>query len=107
MSDAERSYEKALKAAHDATRLYADYWRGSLRRYLLGSPKGRTHEAHAQWLSDCTTDLVVDMDTARAIIAGVEKWRAAATVARTLGVAEPSVLPYLPISIPRPEGLRS
>lgn len=45
MSDAERSYEKALKAAHDETQLYADYWRGSLGRYLRGSPKGQTHEA--------------------------------------------------------------
>lgn len=103
MSDLENSHRRSLKEAQGQTQLYADYWRGSLGRYLTGTPSGRTHEDHAQWLSDCTAGLTSEMDTARAIIAAVEKWHADATVARTIGVPEPSVLPYLPIRIPVPK----
>ncbi|VDC51406.1 hypothetical protein [Brevundimonas mediterranea] len=103
MSDLENSHLRSLKAAQDQTQLYIDYWKGSLGRYLTGAPSGRTHEEFAQWLSDCTAGLTVEMDTARAIKAAVEKWHADATVARTIGVPEPSVLPYLPIRIPAPK----
>ena len=102
MSDLENSHRKSLKAAEDTIQLYADYWRRSLGHHLHGSPKGRSHEAFAQWLSDWTSNVVGDVDTARKIIAGVQKWQADAKVARTLGVPEPSVLTYLPIRIPNP-----
>ncbi|WP_438852747.1 hypothetical protein [Brevundimonas nasdae] len=103
MSDLENAHRRSLKAAQAQTQLHIDYWRGSLGRYLTGTPSGRTVEDHAQWLSDCTAGLTSEMDTARAIIAAVEKWHADATVARTIGVPEPSVLPYLPIRIPVPK----
>ena len=102
MSDAENSYRKAVKAAEADTQRYADYWRRSLGRHLHGSPKARTHEAFAQWLSDWTTNMAEDVDTARAIISGIQKWQADAAVARTIGVPEPAVTSYLPIRLPKP-----
>lgn len=99
MSDAENGHRKALKAAEAETQTLHEYWRQSLGGYLVGAPESRTIEAHAQWLSDCTVGLASEMDTARAIIAAIAKWKADATVAQTLGIAEPSVLTYLPAGL--------
>ena len=99
MSDAENSYRKSLKERDEIIHTYHDYWRKSLGPYLIGRPTDSTNQSHAQWLSDCTMGLTAEMDTARAIIAAVVKWRADAVVARTLGVPEPSVMPYLPDGI--------
>lgn len=95
MSDLENSHRRALNEAHEATRTYSDYWRGCLGHYLKGQPEERTHKSIAQWLSDCTSNLMCDVDDARKIMAAFEKWKADAQVARTIGVPEPSFSAYI------------
>lgn len=104
MSDIENAHRRSMDEAQATIRLFSEYWRQALGPYLLGSPKERTHESFAQWLSDCTCNLRADVDDARAIIAAVDRWKSGATVARTLGVPEPSITTYLPTRSGPPTG---
>lgn len=95
MSDLENARRRALNEAREATQTYSDYWRGCLGSYLRGQPEERTHQSIARWLSDCTSNLICDVDDARKIMAAFEKWKADAQVARTIGVPEPSFTAYI------------
>jgi hypothetical protein len=90
VSDIENSHRRSLAAAHAETEACFASWRRALGRHIAN----KRHLIDALVMG--TQAVVAEIDQARAITAAVEKWKAEAAVARTLGVPEPSILDYLP-----------
>lgn len=80
---------QAVKAANADADMYANAWARELSGYIV--PK--RHHIDAMVVS--TRRLVEEVKAQRATIAAIERWKALAATARTLGVLEPDLLAAL------------